>query len=73
MRSDLGIHYVTVTKCKKTKFLYLDYFIITNQLTMDAKKVDLSLRRLTNFISDKRNMFFKSSILNISNKAISNK
>jgi hypothetical protein len=56
LKADLGVHHSTVTKCVKTGSLYLDYFIITDQLKPDAKKADLSLAK---FISDKRFLFLK--------------
>jgi len=57
LKAHLGIHHSTVTKCIKTGLLYLDYFIITDQLKSDAKKAGLSLEELSNFISDKRSLF----------------
>lgn len=57
LKADLGVHHSTVTKCIKTGSLYLDYFIITDQLNPDAKKAGLSLEELSKLISDRRSLF----------------
>jgi hypothetical protein len=59
LKADLGVHHATVTKCIKTGSLYLDYFIITDQLKPDANKAGLSLEELSKLILDKRSLFLK--------------
>ena len=56
LKANLGVHHATVTKCIKNGSLYLDYFIITDQLKPDAKKAGLSLEELSKLISDKRSL-----------------
>lgn len=70
LKAHLGVHHSTVTKCIKTGSLYLDYFIITDQLKPDAKKAGLSLEELSNFISDKRSLFLKKDFSLKNSKSI---
>ena len=70
LKAHLGVHHSTVTKCIKTGSLYLDYFIITDQLKPDAKKAGLSLEELSKFISDKRWLFLKKDFSLKNSKSI---
>ena len=70
LKADLGVHHATVTKCIKNGSLYLDYFIITDQLKPDAKKAGLSLEELSKLISDKRSLFLKKDFSLKNSKSI---
>ncbi|WP_431998963.1 GIY-YIG nuclease family protein [Streptomyces fungicidicus] len=59
LKANLGIHHSTVTNCIKNRSLYLDSFIITDQLKPDAKKAGLCLEELSKLISDKISLFLK--------------
>ena len=69
MRGDLGLHHATVTKCINNGLLYLDYFMISNQLITNATKVNLSLQELNDLIVEKRSLLLKS-FSKITSKAI---
>jgi GIY-YIG catalytic domain len=59
LKADLGVHYATSTKFIKTGSLYLNYFLITDQLKPAARKAGLSLDELSKFILDKKALFLK--------------
>ena len=70
MKAHLGVHHSTVTKCIKTGSLYLDYFIITDQLKPDANKAGLSLEELSKLILDKKSLFLKKDFSLKNSKSI---
>lgn len=69
-RDNLGIHHDSIVKFKNTGLLFLDYFIISDNLIDTAKDANLTLDQLNNLLSDKRFSTKGSNLAKTVGKAI---